>query len=48
MFPRASAVAERLWSSHGAVDREDASDRLNEWRCKMMMRGLEAEPIGQG
>jgi hexosaminidase len=47
-FPRASAVAERLWRSDLDIDVEDATARLNQWRCKMIARGLQAQPIQSG
>jgi hypothetical protein len=47
-FPRASAVAERLWRSDLNIDVEDATARLNQWRCKMIARGLQAQPIQSG
>lgn len=50
IWPRASALAETLWSGN----RDDktrmkrsaeATDRLNEWRSRMVSRGVGAEPI---
>lgn len=43
-WPRASAVAERLWSAQHVTSTEKALPRLNEWRCRMLHRGLPAEP----
>lgn len=34
--PRASAVAERLWSSKDVRDINDAYNRLNGHRCRMV------------
>lgn len=48
-WPRASAIAERLWSS--ALDTtniDDARYRLDEHRCKMLERGIPANPILNG
>jgi len=51
-FPRASAIAERLWTkwedtsagqSNGV---EDAFPRLDKFRCLMINRDINAEPIG--
>lgn len=43
-WPRASAVAERLWSDKSVRSTVTALPRLNEWRCQMTSRGLPAEP----
>jgi hexosaminidase len=45
MWPRASAVAERLWSDPAQTTSADAAwPRLHEFRCRMMSRGYEVEP----
>ena len=44
LFPRASAVAERLWSARDVTDTVQAAPRLLDLRCKMIMRGVHAEP----
>lgn len=36
LWPRASAVAERLWSSMDVNDPEDAQFRLDVHRCRML------------
>ncbi|KAJ8302882.1 hypothetical protein KUTeg_019278 [Tegillarca granosa] len=43
-MPRASATAERLWSSKDVKDVDAAGKRLQEHRCRMLSRGLS---IGQ-
>ncbi|EPS67345.1 beta-hexosaminidase 1, partial [Genlisea aurea] len=49
IWPRAAALSESLWS--GNRDRNgnkrcaEATDRLNEWRHRMVTRGIAAEPI---
>ncbi|XP_077527256.1 beta-hexosaminidase subunit beta-like [Haemaphysalis longicornis] len=43
-WPRASAVAERLWSPASAKDAGKAAGRFEEQRCRMMRRGLRVEP----
>ena len=45
LWPRASAVAERLWSDPSQTTSADAAwPRLHEHRCRMMNRGYEVEP----
>ncbi|XP_077548175.1 beta-hexosaminidase subunit alpha-like [Haemaphysalis longicornis] len=43
-WPRASAVAERLWSPVWANSTERAEARFEENRCRMKRRGLEVQP----
>lgn len=49
VWPRASAMAETLWSGNkdemGRKRYAEATDRLNEWRNRMVNRGIGAEPI---
>ena len=45
-WPRAAAVAERAWSSATATNLTDAERRLHEWRCMLLTRGINAEPVG--
>ncbi|KAM4706710.1 beta-hexosaminidase subunit beta-like [Discoglossus pictus] len=45
LWPRASAVAERLWSSQHVTSVEDAYNRLIKHRCRMLSRGIPAEPL---
>ncbi|XP_022048773.1 beta-hexosaminidase subunit beta isoform X2 [Acanthochromis polyacanthus] len=45
LWPRASAVAERLWSSKDVTDINDAFNRLSVHRCRMVERGIPAEPL---
>lgn len=43
--PRASAVAERLWSDPAQTQSADAAwPRLHEHKCRMMARGYPVEP----
>ncbi|XP_033125155.1 beta-hexosaminidase subunit beta-like isoform X2 [Anneissia japonica] len=44
-WPRASAVGERLWSSKDLTDANAATGRLAEHRCRMVRRGIQAEPV---
>ncbi|KAK3088217.1 hypothetical protein FSP39_016262 [Pinctada imbricata] len=48
LWPRASATAERLWSPRDVNDTEDAKYRLDQQRCRMLRRGIPAEPILDG
>jgi hexosaminidase len=45
MWPRASAVAERLWSPKSCTDHEYAAWRLREHRCRMVASGVGAGPF---
>lgn len=49
IWPRTSAMAESLWSGNrdqnGVKRYAEATDRLNEWRSRMVSRGIGAEPI---
>ena len=49
-FPRAAAVAERLWSAQGgAVDAPGAlAARMQAHRCRLLARGLPAAPVAWG
>lgn len=44
IFPRASAIAEKLWSAVNVVDIRGAARRLEEHSCRMNFRGLPAQP----
>lgn len=46
VWPRASAVAERLWS--GKADDKTIENRLSIFRCHMLRRGIDAGPVGPG
>ncbi|OCT98647.1 hypothetical protein XELAEV_18010883mg [Xenopus laevis] len=48
LWPRASAVAERLWSSQSVTSVGDAYNRLVKHRCRMLRRGIAAEPLYVG
>lgn len=44
VWPRASAVAEKLWSAGAVIDEKDAAKRLEEHVCRMNRRGINAQP----
>ncbi|TNN86910.1 Beta-hexosaminidase subunit alpha [Liparis tanakae] len=48
-MPRASAAAERLWSDEQQTSSvEKAFPRLQDFRCKLVRRGIRAEPLYVG
>ncbi|CAK9290651.1 unnamed protein product [Gordionus sp. m RMFG-2023] len=48
IWPRASAVAERLWSPRRVNNIDNAELRLGEQRCRMTRRGIDVRPIKPG
>ena len=44
VFPYGCAIAERLWSPRNVTSAEKAAPRIHEHRCRMLARGLPAEP----
>ncbi|XP_036741978.2 beta-hexosaminidase subunit beta isoform X1 [Manis pentadactyla] len=48
LWPRASAVGERLWSHKEVRNLDDAYKRLTGHRCRMVRRGIAAEPLFTG
>ncbi|CAF0777561.1 unnamed protein product [Adineta steineri] len=47
-WPKAAAVAERLWSPAHINNSEDAQFRLDVHRCRLLRRGIPAQPILNG
>ena len=48
VWPRAAAVAERLWSDASLQDPDAALSRLLAQRCRMVRRGINASPLQPG
>ncbi|KAK1157948.1 beta-hexosaminidase subunit alpha-like [Acipenser oxyrinchus oxyrinchus] len=49
LWPRAGAVGERLWSDEAQTSNLDtAYDRLAEFRCRLLRRGIRAQPLFVG
>ncbi|CAK6444316.1 unnamed protein product [Pipistrellus nathusii] len=48
LWPRASAIGERLWSGKEVRSLDDAYKRLSAHRCRMVRRGIAAEPLFTG
>ncbi|XP_033109419.1 beta-hexosaminidase subunit beta-like [Anneissia japonica] len=48
IWPRAAAIGERLWSANDVRDVDMANVRLDQQRCRMVRRGINAEPIAPG
>ncbi|EPQ02605.1 Beta-hexosaminidase subunit beta, partial [Myotis brandtii] len=48
LWPRASAIGERLWSRQDVRSLDDAYRRLTVHRCRMVRRGIAAEPLFTG
>ncbi|XP_041274876.1 beta-hexosaminidase subunit alpha [Onychostruthus taczanowskii] len=48
LWPRGGAVAERLWSNETVSNVEDAYARLAEFRCTLLGRGVQAQPLYVG
>lgn len=47
-WPRAAAVAERMWSPKTMNNIEEAQVRIHEFRCKLLKRGIGAQPVENG
>lgn len=51
IFPYVAAIAERLWSPKSTLEMnrtDDAMHRLDQHRCRMLWRGIAAQPIFNG
>ncbi|XP_070541931.1 beta-hexosaminidase subunit beta-like [Ptychodera flava] len=45
LWPLSGTVGERLWSAADVTDVKTAGPRLAEQRCRMVRRGIQAEPV---
>lgn len=45
MYPRAGAIAERLWSPKTVTDTTDATDRMIIQKCRLLNRGFHSAPV---
>nr|XP_026243573.1 beta-hexosaminidase subunit alpha [Urocitellus parryii] len=48
LWPRAGAVSERLWSKSSMTDVKFAFQRLSHFRCELLRRGVQAQPLNIG
>lgn len=48
VWPRASAVAERLWTGDVSIAQANVKQRISVFRCRMVQQGFNAQPIGPG
>ena len=48
VWPRLSAISERLWSPRNLTDTADAKDRIQSFRCLLNRRGIAAAPVDNG
>ncbi|XP_066885407.1 beta-hexosaminidase subunit alpha isoform X4 [Kogia breviceps] len=48
LWPRAGAVAERLWSNKMVTNLDFAYKRLAHFRCELLRRGVQAQPLSVG
>ncbi|CAF4155066.1 unnamed protein product [Rotaria magnacalcarata] len=48
LWPKTAAVAERLWSAASVNNSKDAQFRLDVHRCRLLRRGIPAQPILNG
>lgn len=45
IWPRAAAVAERLWTPKELMNVDEAESRLQTFRCLLTQRGIAAAPV---
>ncbi|CAJ1958474.1 unnamed protein product [Cylindrotheca closterium] len=48
IYPRVSAMAERLWTGDISIAKENVRQRISDFRCRMVQQGFAAQPIGPG
>ena len=48
VWPRASAVAERLWTGDVSIAQANVAKRISVFRCRMVQQGFSAQPTSPG
>lgn len=48
VWPRASSVAERLWTGDVVSAKKSIRERIHKFRCRLVLHGIDASPTGPG
>jgi hexosaminidase len=48
VWPRASSMAERLWTGPSCAGEESIDPRIRQFRCYLLRHGINAQPVGTG